>query len=149
MKDSIKARGEWTVEAFDASGAPLWSQHYKNVVVQNFFTNVFKALKAEASVLNLTHIATGTGTAAASKSDTALRAEVFRKAITVKSYTANAFVCKLSLATSESAFGIKEIGVVINGSDTLGTGALLSRCNVDIQKNASTQLLLTYTLTME
>ena len=83
------------------------------------------------------------------KANTALQTEVFRKAITTKTYNATQFICKLSLGADESVFTIREIGLFADGTDTLGSGTLFSQCNVNIAKNASTQYLITYTITAQ
>lgn len=144
MKEVITAKGHWLIEGSDGS-----RYEWDNVVVQGFFTAVISRLNGGIDALNVTHIATGTGTNTAAKSDTALQAEYFRKALSSKSTTSSTFVAKLSLAPSESVTTIRELGVFINATDTPGSGVLLSRCNVNIVKNASTQYLMTYTLTIQ
>lgn len=145
----MKLKGQYRFEGFNDKGEKVFDKTYSNVITQNLFTNFFKNLNAESAVLNLTHIATGSGTNAAAKTDTALQTEVFRKAITTKTYGTTTFVCKLSLGASESVFTICEIGLFANGTDTAGSGTLFSRCNVNIAKNASTQYLITYTITAQ
>lgn len=149
MKDNIKIYGEYNFIFLDEKGNFLKEENYKNVITQNLFNGLFDALDGTACALQLTHIATGDGTASALKADTALGNEIFRKAISSKSFTATKAIFKLSLATSESAFVIKEIGAFAEATGTPGSGVLLSRCNVNIDKNASTQLLITYTITAE
>jgi len=144
LNEKVIVKGHWLIEGCD--GTRL---EWDNVVVQGFFTNVISRLNGGSAALNVTHIATGTGTNAAAKSDTALQTEFFRKALSSKSTTATTFVAKLSLAPSESVTTIRELGVFIDATDTAGSGTLLSRCNVSFTKNASTQYLMTYTLTIQ
>ncbi len=152
--EMMKATGEYRIEGFDKNGAKVDDRTFKNVLTQEFFTRIFKFLNQgisapEVDALNLTHMATGTGTTTPSKSDTALGAEAFRKAISSKTYSANKFTCKLSLDTSESNFTITEIGTFAKASDTAGSGALISRALVNIAKTSAIKYLVTYTITCQ
>ena len=152
--DLLKATGEYRVEGFDLSGNKVSDQTFKNVLTQGFFTGIFQFLNQAVSApdvasLNLSHMATGTGTTPASKSDTAMQTEVFRKAISSKTYTTKKFICKLSLDTSESNFTITELGTFANGTDTSGSGTLISHAIVNIEKNANLKYLITYTITLQ
>jgi len=137
--DSIKCTGEYHFEWLDGSGRVVV---YKNVITQLFFNGVFAALNGGTHDIAVTDMATGTGTTAAMKADTALQAQVFSKAISSKSVSATKFTAKLLLGTGESNVTIREIGVFAGST-------LISRCNVNIEKTAGLQLLVTYTLTME
>jgi len=119
------------------------------MVTQLFFNGLFDALDGDTCDFEITHIALGTGTNAASKSDTALQTEVFRKAISSKSRSSSQFTVKLSLAPSEAVFNIREVGIFANATDTPGSGILLARGNVNIDKNASTQLLIPCIITAQ
>ena len=140
--DSIKLKGSFRFEGFDENGKKVFDKSYNNIIVQSAYTAIFKMLKGETHSLTLSHMATGTGTTAALRADTALEMELFRKAITSQSYTNLRYTCKLSLAASESVATIREIGVF---ADTV----LFSRCNVNIVKTNAIQLLITYTITTE
>jgi trehalose/maltose hydrolase-like predicted phosphorylase len=142
IQDVGSAKGVYRFEWLDDAGRVVKAKEYHNVVTQNFFTGVFAALNGTTHDIIATHIATGTGTTAALRSDTALVAEVFRKAVSSKVVTATKFTAKLLLGSAESNVVIREVGVFAGSS-------MLSRCNVNIEKTASLQLLITYTLTME
>lgn len=149
--EMMKAIGEYHFEGFDKNGVKVIDRTFHNILTQEFFTRVFKFLNQEISApevdaLNLTHMATGTGTATPTKADTALGAEVFRKAISSKTYSANKFTCKLSLDTSESNFTITEIGTFAKATDTAGSGTLISRALVNIPKTSAIKYLVTYTI---
>lgn len=153
MKDSIYAHGIYQFEAFhrDGARAPEYDATISNVVTQGWYTAVMKFMNQALSNpgisdLNLTHMAFGTGTTAALRSDISLSVEGFRKALSSKSFKGSKFTCKLALATSEANFTITEVGVFANGSDTAGSGTLISRCNVNIEKNANIKYLVTYTM---
>jgi len=150
MEDIGNVFGEYFFEAYEnGKRAPQYDRAYHNVIVQNFFTGVFQLLNAATGAdIHLTHMATGTGTGAALKTNTALGTEAFRKALSSKSYTATQFTAKLSLGTTESNFTIKEIGIFANATDTAGSGTLISRCLVDIAKNSNITYLITYKLTL-
>lgn len=150
----VKAHGEYHVEGFDRSGNKVYDKTFHNILTQAFFTRVFQFLNQAISVpdvdaLNLTHMATGTGTATPTKADTALGTEAFRKAISSKTFTANKFTCKLSLDTSESNFTITEIGTFAKATDTPGSGVLISRALVNIPKTSAIKYLVTYTITCQ
>lgn len=121
----------------------------KNVVVQGFFTNIFTHLQGTDTPMEVTHFALGTGTNTAMKANTALEAETFRKTRTSISSTPTSLVVKLSLAPTEAVMTIREIGLFMEATDTPESGTLLSRVNVNVEKNASTQYLITYTLTIQ
>ena len=55
----------------------------------------------------------------------------------------------LSTGAAESVTTIREIGVFANATSTPGSGVLVSRCSVNVPKNASTQYLITYTIDTE
>lgn len=150
MNDTAIANGEYFFEAYEnGKRAPKYDRYYHNVITQNFFTGVFQLLNAATGAdIHLTHMATGTGTTTATKADTALGTEAFRKALSSKSYTTTQFIAKLSLGTTESNFTIKEIGIFANATDTAGSGTLISRCLVDIAKNSNITYLVTYIITL-
>lgn len=149
----MKVTGKYRVEGFDLNDKKIYDKTFHNIVVQSFFTGVFKFLNQAISgpdvdSLNLTHMATGTGTTTPSKSDTSLANEQFRKQLSSKAYSADTFTCKLSLLPSESNFTITEIGIFAAGTDTIGTGTLISRFSANIEKNANIKYLITYTMTI-
>lgn len=149
MTDTVRFKGEYRFEGFDKEGNKVYDKTFKNLLVQNYYSAIFSVLNGGSTLFPVTHMATGTGATAPVVNNTALENEVFRKSISAKSYTANKFTTKLSIAASESVATIREIGVFANGTDTKGSGTLLSRCLVNIEKNASTQFLITYTITVE
>ena len=137
MQSSNSLRAIGVYEFYNCQTGEITS--FKNVVCQNFFTQLFKRMKNEASDLYITKFATGTGVNPALKTDTALQTEVFRKNVSSVNYNLTKITIKTTLATSESNFVIKEVGIF---TDT----GIISRCNVNIDKNASTQYIVTYTL---
>lgn len=138
INDIIKVKGRYEFFNVDTKETKV----FDNLVVQGFFTNIFKAMKGETFYLQVKDFATGSGTNAAIKSDTTLQTEYFRKAISSINYNTTQCVIKTTLAPSESNITIKEVGIF----DT--NGGLISRANVNIEKNASTQYIVTYTMTI-
>lgn len=153
MQDTMIVKGDYRFEGFDIHEKKVSDKTFHNVLTQLYFTGIMKFLNEAidspaVSDLNLTHMATGTGTTTALRSDTLLVTETFRKEITSKTKSASKFVCKLTLAPSESNFTITEIGTFADGTGTVDTGTLISRANVNIEKNANISYLVTYTITM-
>jgi len=153
MNDKMFASGEYRFEGFDLQGNKVSDQTFHNVLTQLYFTGIMKFLNQaidspNVADLNINYMATGTGTATALKSDTKLQTEAFRKAPASKTRQDTKFICKLSLASNESNFTITEIGTFANGTGTADSGTLISRANVNIEKNANISYLVTYTITM-
>lgn len=113
---------------------------YDNVIVQNFYNNIFNAMCNATHDLAVTHFATGTGLTQATRSDTALESEQFRKAITNIQYTATAIKVITILAPPDSIFQIKEVGIFT-------ASGMISRCNVNIEKNSNDSYEVLYTIT--
>lgn len=143
MQDILKYKGEYCFEWLDAQGRKTGRKEtYKNVLTQGFFDALFDALSGNTHDLEITAMATGTGTNAAMKADIALQTQVFSKGLSSSSTTSTKYIAKMLLATTESNVIIREIGV-------FASSVLFSRCNVNIEKTAAIQLLITYTLTLE
>lgn len=138
----------YTIEGFDADGRRVFIKT-KNVVVQNFFTSVFTLLSGGSAALNITHFAVGSGTSTAAKTDTALQTETYRKAVSAITASATKLTVKTSIGASDFVGTWQEVGIIINGTDTLASGSLLSRANVSFNKTNAIQLLITYTLTCQ
>ena len=138
INEKIKIKGVYEFKNMDTGEV----KRFENIVVQNFFDNIFKAVKGETSFLEAVDFATGDGTTAAIKTDTALENELFRKNLTLITSTDTKVIMKTNLAPSESNFQIKECGIFATD------GSMISRANVDIEKNASTQYLVSYTITI-
>lgn len=153
MNEKMTASGEYRFEGFDLQGKKVLDKTFHNVLTQLYFTGIMKLLNQAidspaAASLNLTHMATGTGTTAAMKSDTKLVTEGFRKDISSKTRQDTKFICKLNLAAGESNYTITEVGTFANGTGTADSGTLISRAVVNIEKNANISYLITYTITM-
>lgn len=146
--DHVKASGVYTIEGIDADGKRVFIETH-NVLTQTFFTRVFTQLSGGSGALNITHLAVGTGTNAAAKSDTALQTETGRKAVSSMTVNSTKITVKTSIAASELISTWREIGIILAGTDTAGSGTLLSRASINYTKTASIQLLVTYVLTLQ
>lgn len=142
LNDHLSISGEYKFEGYDITGKKIFEKTFKNTVVQNFFTSLFKIIAGQTGYVLAYQMATGTGTNVAAKTDTTLQTEYYRKNVTSITYTTTQVIIKTVLTPVESNITIKEIGIF--SSD----GGLLSRCNVDVDKNSSTQYTITYTMTI-
>lgn len=147
MSDSIKLKGRYLIEARDAATNKLlraWR-------VENQLTNINQNLRAamltgtagslySADMFEIKYFAFGDGTNAAAPSDTKLQNELFRKQVTqLQTTSASTVQSIVSLTIGEANFGIKEIGVFCGpeANAAANTGLLLSRVNVNIDKNSN------------
>jgi len=153
MSEIMSITGRYLFEGFNKDGNKVFEKEYKNVVTNGFFGTVINFLDyttdQPGNTLNITHIALGIGTNEASKDDTKLVNEIFRKKITTKSRTNNKYVCKLLIDGNEANFIIREVGTFVNTDNTVNNGLLISRTNVFIEKTSSIQYLITFTLTIQ
>lgn len=148
MAEATKTKGRYTIEKFNIRTQERTIEVFENAITQGFFSAIHAFLSqnltgVDADSMNLTHIAIGTGTNTASRNETALQTEYFRKQITVKSFSATKYSARLSIDVSEGNVPgeyIKEVGIFADGTDDAGTGILFSRANVNVQKNDNIRL---------
>ena len=153
MNETLRLHGHYTVEGYDADGNLVERHEVDNLLTASLYTMIFNFLNhgttsQSADALNITHMATGTGTASPSQADTAMGTELFRKAPASKIAGTNMFTCKLILLPAESNGTITELGVFCNGTDTAGSGTLISHASCNIVKTATTKYLLSWKLTL-
>ena len=147
MKENFELKGRYTIQACNAETGKI----IKTWVVNNQLTAINQNLRTamllgstspvyEEGMFQIKYFAFGTGTTQASPNDTQLENEEFRKQITKIAQLSSGVVQSLvSVSPGESNFIIKEIGVFCGPSATSepNTGLLLSRVNVDIEKNTN------------
>lgn len=142
--------GELIFEVRDAGTGELvrrWSQ--KNMLTYLSGRAFQRSLQGINPDVGIAYFALGTGTAAPSRTDTALVNEQFRKQVTQQSTSRVGLDCMLtsvcSLSAGEANFTIREIGVFCGSgaSGVANTGELLSRVLVNFTKN-SNQILNIY-----
>src|SRR5574344_640046 len=158
LNEKLTLHGHYTVEGYDGDGNLVERHEVDNLITTALYAKILNFLnqaflnQASASPavadLNITHMATGTGTASPSQADTAMGTELFRKAPASKIAGTNMFTCKLILLPAESNGTITELGVFSNGTDTAGSGTLISHASCNIVKTATTKYLLTWKLTL-
>ena len=95
-----------------------------------------------AASMKPTHIAVGTGTQAAQPSDTELENETHRWPVTQLTQSGTAVTALLNLTAASGNFSATEMGVF--AGDTM-----LSRANVEIEKNASSIINIVWVLTIQ
>jgi hypothetical protein len=153
FNEKNKLHGHYTIEAYDKHGRLVETYEIDNLLTTSLYTLIFNALNYDvtaqtANALNINFMATGTGTAPLSQSDTKMSAELFRKAPSSKAAGAGIFTCKFLLATTESIGTITELGVFCNGTSTADSGTLISHASCNIVKTAAVKYLMTWGLTL-
>ena len=143
MNEKLTLHGHYTVEGYDADGKLVERHEVDNLLTASLYTMIFNFLNAS---VNITHMATGTGTVSPSQSDTAMGAELFRKAPASKIAGTDTVTCKMILLPAESNCTITELGVFCNGTDTAGSGTLISHASCNIIKNSNLKYLITWKL---
>lgn len=151
MKDKISYKGRFHIEILQEN------KIVKEFDIENQLTTINQQIRSQMLTGNYTgsltalaikYFAFGTGTTPAAATDTQLEDEQFRKQITQLSQPTDGQVVSLvSLGYNDANFTITEIGVFC-GDDATGsanTGTLLSRVNVNIEKNSSLVINVTRT----
>lgn len=147
MNDSMKLKGRYLIEARDANTDKL----VKAWRIENQLTDINQKLRTamltgtasslySADMFEIKYFAFGDGTNAAAPTDTKLQNELFRKQVTqLQTTSASTVQSIVSLTIGEANFTIREIGVFCGAeaSATANTGLLLSRVNVNIDKNSN------------
>ena len=152
--EKTTTKGRYTIESYNIKTKECKVLVFENAITQQYFSAIHAFLNQSISApdidsMNLTHIAIGTGTATASRSDTSLSSEYFRKQLTAKSFSATKFTAKVSIDVTEGNVPgeyIKEVGIFAQATDTPGSGILFSRANVNIQKNDNIRLNISWEL---
>ena len=152
--NNLKITGEYEFykggEIIDGrlTGGELVAKHH-NLITTSVYEMILKNITGESQDdLNLNYFVFGTGTTAATESDTQLETEFFRKAYTSKSWTGKQFTAICQLGVDEANTTITEVGVVANGTATEDTGTLLSHAIFTIEKNSNIVYNVIYRLTL-
>lgn len=96
----------------------------------------------------ITYCALGTSAVAPTENDTQLTTELFRKLISVRSYSGKVATFQTFYTTSEAIGTLREAGLF--GDDASGTansGTLFSKLAINRTKSSSDTLTLTWTIT--
>lgn len=148
VNDLIKAKGTVHFVLTDASGA-IKEQHETNLVVTTGLAYIASRMK-DATETAMTHMAIGTGTAAAALADTALGTESARVALTSTTLTGTGntaieYVATFGPGTPASAAAVTEAGI-FNASSS---GTMLCRTKFDvINKGTADTLTITWRVTI-
>ena len=141
MRENIGFKGHWTIE-IRQDGKVIKTLDFDNILTNLYKQDVLNQLKGDAfASLQIKYLAIGTGTNPASVSDTQLQTEVFRMIPTSSSKTSDYVQTIWVIPTNVGNFTYKEIGVFAGSATaTANSGTLLSRVNVNIEKNSSMEI---------
>ncbi len=152
INEEIKIKGELTLNFRNVKTGKVRKYVYKNMVV-TYGKNAIAQRLSGQSVGEITYCAVGTGTTAPALADTALQTELFRKAISVRSYSGNVSTFDTYFTTSEANGTLREAGLFGTGvgrtpSATPGSGQLFCRVAINRTKTSNDTLTLTWTVTV-
>lgn len=143
--DIMQLKTNVHILARNEQGEITYQHHAHNLVVDTGLATIAERLAGVDTPANtkgtITYLGIGTGTTAAAAGDTTLDTEVFRKQISVRTYTDEVAKFRIYLNTTEANVAIKEIGLF--GDDatvTADTGTLYARLIIDKTKTSSETL---------
>jgi len=142
----IKASGELNIKLTGKDGVVKHEETVKNLVVSTGLNYIASRMK-DATDTVMSHMAIGTGTAAAAAGNTALGTEVGRVALTSTTVTANAvaYVATFAPGIPATLSAITEAGT-FNASSA---GTMLCRTVfAAVNKDVSDTLSITWTITV-
>jgi|TARA_B110000263_G_C15245325_1_gene481434 hypothetical protein len=143
-KDETKATGKLKVEIKDKQGNVKETREIENLVVDTGLAHIASRMK-DASATAMSHMAIGTGTAAAASGNTVLATEATRVGLTSTTVTANAVAYVCSFGAGVGTGAITEAGILNAGSG----GTLLCRTVFSVvNKGASDSMTITWTVTI-
>jgi len=153
MTEHIQLFGVYTFESIFPDSRRI-KQEYKNAITQNYFSAIhsllnYTAATPDADILSLTHFAFGEGTTPATRNDSLLVDEQYRKIIANLNSSLTLFTARTTLAAGEwnpAGGEIKEVGIFAKATDNADTGTMISRAVVSVQKNDNIQLIITWEL---
>ncbi len=146
----IRMRGECLVEIHDAkTGRLKYSRLVKNLFVSSGKASIAQALRGNTTNNNgqITYCAVGTGTNIPAANDTQLQTEVDRKQVSVRTSTDNIAQFQTFFNQSEAIGVLREAGLFGGlATDTINSGTLFSRLNINRTKTANDTLTLTWSI---
>lgn len=145
MQEDFSLRGCYMLTAHDAKTGRLlkaWRlDNQLTAINRDIRTQMLMGTYAGAgNELTIKYFAFGDGSTPAAVTDTALENERLRKQVTqLTQPSANTVQSIVSLGSGEANFVIREIGVFCgpNATDAAGSGTLLSRVIVNVDKNSN------------
>ena len=144
--------GELDIILTNVKTGKIRKKHYKNVFV-TFGKNALAQVLAGQVVGDITYCALGTGTTAPAAGDTAMQTEIYRKLISVRSYSGNIATFEIFFTTAEANGSLREAGLFGNGvgrtaSSTPGSGQLFCHTAINRTKTTSDTLSIQWTVTI-
>ncbi len=149
VKDSIpKIKGIVDIQVIDKDGNVKAHYTDHNLVVDSGIALILDTL-VNNKAHRPTHMALGTNNTAAANTDTSLKAEAYRKAITSSTITGNSAKYAAFIAFADYAGTISELGLFADASDTASSGTLFSRFipTTAITKTLADALVISWTIT--
>jgi hypothetical protein len=140
MIEKLNFKGTYQITYWGLLGNFIKREEYNNVICQSFYNNLSKQMTGGSGSLYAETLKTGDGSSLANRNNTNLENVLFTKNITIRSYTSTSIVLRTVLAPADSNFLIKEIGIFNDVNE------IISRVNTNIDKNASTQIEIIYTI---
>lgn len=146
-------KGEVTLEFKNVKTGKVRKYTYKNLVVTFAKNAIAQRIAGSSSAGEITYCAVGTGTTAPAEANTALETEIFRKLISVRSYSGNIATLQTYFTTEEANGTLREAGLFGNAvgktaSGTSGTGQLYCRVAINRTKSSNDTLTLSWTVTV-
>lgn len=143
MNEGINIVGDWKFEYEDGTII-----EEKNIVVLSGLSFLAALFIGEKPSSIPFHLAMGTGTTVAASTDTMLYEEAFRKPVSTKTRQANMVRLRTYLLSGEANGDWKEFGIVLAGTDQIGTGTLFNRLVTPISKASNMALTIECRLTL-
>ena len=138
---TVKGRLHCILTGPDGTVKREWEQD--NVVTNAGKTWIASRMAGTSSAV-MSHMAVGTGAAAAAAADPTLVTEVFRKALTSTTPNNNTVVYSATFAAGEATGILAEAGL-FNASPG---GTMLARTNINVTKGAADTLTINWTITL-
>lgn len=143
--EKIKHKGRYVLEVINLTTGERKTIALDNMLmsyVTEQYQKLLRGQAANANVLQIKYFAFGDSDTAVNAGQTALGNERFRKQITAQQTVAGGVTTTCALRSDEANFRIKEIGVFCGTGATAasGSGGMMSRCLVDIDKNDNLQI---------
>lgn len=139
MKETLSLKGKWRIEIRE-KGKTVKTIELFNTLTNAYRQEILKNLQGTGESLSIKYIAVGTDSTPSEKTDTALGNEIFRSVPTSKT-VGDGYMRTIWVLTNEQANDhLRELGVIIGNADGV-SGILMSRVNIDINKNDSQEVV--------
>jgi hypothetical protein len=144
FNSNIKATGRLNVVLKDESGAIKDSREINNLVVTTGLGYIASRMK-DATADAMSHMAIGSGTAAAAAGNTTLGTELDRNALTSTTVTGNEITYAASWGAGDGTGAVTEAGIF----NAASAGDMLARTVFSVlNKSANDTLAITWTITL-